>query len=69
MAQQTSVDFLKDRLESILELYNSEWDKVYQAIEQAKQMEKEQREQAKAEGYELAMSEAIKEIHKNYKPI
>lgn len=36
---------------------------------QAKRMEKEQREQAKAEGYELAMSEAIKEIHKNYKPI
>ena len=42
MAQQTAVEFLKDRLESILELYNSEWDKVYQAIEQAKQMEKEQ---------------------------
>ena len=42
MAQQTAVDFLKDRLESILELYNSEWDKVYQVLEQAKQMEKEQ---------------------------
>ena len=42
MAQQTAVEFIKDRLESILELYNSEWDKVYQAIEQAKQMEKKQ---------------------------
>ena len=42
MAKQTAVEFLKDRLESILELYNSEWDKVYQALEQAKQMEKEQ---------------------------
>jgi len=42
MAQQTAVEFLKDRLESILELFNSEWDKVYQALEQAKQMEKEQ---------------------------
>ena len=39
---QTAVQFLKDRLESILELYNSEWDKVYQVLEQAKQMEKEQ---------------------------
>ena len=42
MAKQTAVEFLKDRLESILELYNSEWDTVYQALEQAKQMEKEQ---------------------------
>ena len=43
MSQQTTaVEFLKDKLESILELYNSEWDKVYQALEQAKQMEKEQ---------------------------
>lgn len=42
MQQQTAVEFLKDRLESILELYNSEWDKVYQALEQAKVMEKEQ---------------------------
>ena len=42
MAQQTAVDYLKDRLESILELYNSEWDKVYQEFEKAKAMEKEQ---------------------------
>ena len=66
---QTAVEFLKDRLESILELYNSEWDKVYQAIEQAKQMEKEQIEKAKSDGYHEATSEAIKEIHKNYQPI
>ena len=39
---QTAVEFLKDRLESILELYNSEWDKVYQVLEQAKAIEKEQ---------------------------
>ena len=38
-------------------------------IEQAKQMEKEQIEQAKSDGYHEAMSEAMKEIHKNYKPI
>ncbi len=42
MTQQTALEFLKDRLESILELYNSEWDKVYQAFEQAKQMEADQ---------------------------
>ena len=32
-------------------------------------MEKEQIEKAKSDGYHEAMSEAIKEIHKNYKPI
>ena len=38
-------------------------------IEQAKAMEKEQIEQAKSDGYHEAMSEAMKEIHKNYQPI
>lgn len=36
---------------------------------QAKRMEKEQIEKAKSDGYHEAMSEAMKEIHKNYKPI
>jgi hypothetical protein len=56
MAQQTSVEFLKDRLESILELYNSEWDKVYQAIEQAKAMEKEQIIKARQDGLDNGFS-------------
>ena len=38
-------------------------------IEQAKAMEKEHIEKAKSDGYDVAMSDAIKEIHKNYKPI
>lgn len=33
------------------------------------EVEKEQIEKAKSDGYDEAMSEAIKEIHKNYKPI
>ena len=33
------------------------------------EIEKNQIEQAKSDGYHEAMSEAIKEIHKNYKPI
>ena len=32
-------------------------------------LEKEQIEKAKSDGYHEAMSEAMKEIHKNYKPI
>jgi hypothetical protein len=46
MPQQTAVEFLVNELESILELYNSEWDEVYKAAEQAKVMEKEQIEKA-----------------------
>ena len=38
-------------------------------IDKALAMEKEQLEEAKSEGYEFATQEAIKEIHKNYKPI
>ena len=40
--QQTAVEFLVNELESILELYNSEWDEVYRAAAQAKAMEKHQ---------------------------
>ena len=61
---QTAVDWIVDKLVS-------DRDKLlwHEYIEQAKQMEKEQIEKAKEEGYDLATSEAIKEIHKNYKPI
>ena len=62
-SNQTAVEWLLDRFISSNEPFQ------YKHFEQAKQMEKEQIEQAKAEGYEIATSEAIKEIHKNYRPI
>lgn len=61
MKQQTAVEWL----------WNLSLTKELQAsdFEQALAMEKEQIEQAKSEGYEFATQEAIKEIHKTYKPI
>jgi len=64
MAQQTAVEWLIEKIHKNMGV----WIPPH-IQDQAKAMEKEQREQAKAEGHELAMSEAIKEIHKNYKPI
>jgi hypothetical protein len=61
MKQQTAVEWLWD-LSQTKELEASDF-------EQALAMEKEQLEEAKSEGYEFATQEAIKEIHKNYKPI
>lgn len=40
---------------------------VYDFCNDALEMEKEQIEKAKKEGYNFATSEAIKEIYKNYK--
>lgn len=40
--KQTAVEWLEDRLDNLLELYASEWDKVSNVINQAKEMEKEQ---------------------------
>ena len=61
MKQQTAVEWLWD-LSQTKELEASDF-------EQALAMEKEQLEEAKSEGYEFATQEAIKEIHKTYKPI
>jgi hypothetical protein len=38
----TAVDWLFTTLDNILELYPSEWEKVSKAVEEAKEMEKEQ---------------------------
>lgn len=40
--QQTAVEWLLNELDNILELYPSEWEKVSKAVEQAKEMEKQQ---------------------------
>ena len=39
----TAVEWLAEQLENELELYNSEWEKVYNLTEQAKLMEEAQR--------------------------
>ena len=44
--KQTAVEWLFHALDNILELYPSEWEKISKAVEQAKEMEKEQIEQA-----------------------
>jgi hypothetical protein len=50
--KQTTVEWLFHALDNILELYPSEWEKISKAVEQAKEMEKEQIEQAFNEGRE-----------------
>lgn len=40
--QQSAVEWLFNELDNILELYPSEWEKVSKAVEQAKEMEKQQ---------------------------
>ena len=50
MKQQTAVDWLFTTLDTILELYPSEWEKVSKAVEQANAIQKEQIEKAFNEG-------------------
>jgi hypothetical protein len=66
MKQQTAVEWLLQRFENG-DMYNVEDAQFIK--HQALAMEKEQLEEAKSEGYEFATQEAIKEIHKTYKPI
>jgi hypothetical protein len=40
--KQTAVEWLSEQFDSIVELYPSQFEKVNRAIEQAKEMEKEQ---------------------------
>jgi hypothetical protein len=64
--KQTAVEWLVEQFEESYSYINEIFKET---IEQAKAMEKEQMEQAKSEGYEFATQEAIKEIHKNYRPL
>ena len=60
-ATQWLIEQLLDRQNG--RAYGSNLDEIF---EQAKEMEKQQIEDAKKEGYDFATSEAIKEINKNY---
>jgi hypothetical protein len=42
MAQQTSVDWLIDKLDVIIELDSTKWDKIAELVDKAKEMEKQQ---------------------------
>ena len=42
MKKQTAVEWLTEQFDSIVELYPSQFEKINRAIEQAKEMEKEQ---------------------------
>ena len=44
--KQTAVEWLAEQFDSIVELYPSQFEKINNAIEQAKQMEKEQIKEA-----------------------
>ena len=55
--KQTAVEWFYEQLEDLLELYASEWTRVDKAFDQAKQIEKEQIQEAYNDGAE--------EIHDN----
>lgn len=57
---KTAVEFLQDKLSQVLD-----WD-LLELFEKAKEMEKEQLNQAWQEGAVTAQSDAAKEIEKNY---
>jgi len=44
--KQTAVEWLWDALDNILELYPSEWEKISKVVEQAKEMHRDQIEEA-----------------------
>lgn len=79
MSKQTAVEWLVQQLTEVdngcinktyLHLNNTlSGIRLKEIINQAKEMEAEQTEQARREGYEFASNEAFKEIHKNYKPL
>jgi hypothetical protein len=46
MKKQTAVEWLSEQFDSIVELYPSQFERVNRAIEQAKEMEKEQNKHA-----------------------
>ena len=52
MKTQTAVQWLAEQFDSIVELYPSEYEKINNAIEQAKAMEKEQIIDAWDNGYD-----------------
>jgi hypothetical protein len=57
--KQTAVEFLYQELDNILELYQSEWEKIDKVYEQAKEMEKEQRKEAYRNGYANGQKDAF----------
>ena len=50
--KQTAVDWLAEQFDNIVELYPSEWEKINNAINQAKAMEKNQVAEAWDDGFE-----------------
>jgi hypothetical protein len=56
--KQTAVEWLDKELDSLLQLYPSEWEKVNNAIKQALQMEKEQIAVAFIKGKECTSKES-----------
>lgn len=67
--KQTVVEFFWNEISDVLPFSVDSITaiKIYEIIQQAKEMEKLQILKAKKEGYDFATSEAIKEIYKNYK--
>jgi hypothetical protein len=51
---QSPVSWLHDELDKILELYPSEWDMIAKAVAQAKELEKQERDNAYEKGYKDA---------------
>jgi hypothetical protein len=50
MAQQTAVEWLFDKLDVIIELDSTKWDKIAESVAKAKEMEKQQKKAAWVDG-------------------
>ncbi|MEI8111145.1 MAG: hypothetical protein WCH59_09165 [Chitinophagia bacterium] len=51
MAQQTAVEWLFQEIDQVIDLNTSDLERVYKAVEQAKEMEKQQTIDAYCEGF------------------
>jgi hypothetical protein len=65
-SKQTAVEWLFNELDNILELYPSEWEKVSNAVEQAKEMEKEQIKDSWVNAWQESMINPLE--YKFYEP-
>jgi hypothetical protein len=66
MAQQTAVEWLFDKLDVIIELDSTKWDKIAESVAKAKEMEKQQKKAAWDRGKYIGQSFPKGQIEPEY---
>jgi hypothetical protein len=66
MAQQTAVEWLFDKLDVIIELDSTKWDKIAESVAKAKEMDKRQKKRAWDRGKYIGQSFPKGQIEPEY---